>query len=77
MAAGMPPGRYDFGGQPVIVEGMTAKREDGTLAGSVVTLDQAIRNVVRWTGATPAEAIRMASEMPARLLGLPVPRSSG
>jgi N-acetylglucosamine-6-phosphate deacetylase len=70
-AAGMPPGRYEFGGQPVIVEGMAAKREDGTLAGSVVTLDQAIRNVVRWTEASPAEALRMASEVPARLLGLP------
>jgi N-acetylglucosamine-6-phosphate deacetylase len=69
-AARMPPGQYELGGQPVIVDGTTARLADGTLAGSIVTLDQAIRNVVRWTEATPAEAIRMASEVPARLLGM-------
>jgi N-acetylglucosamine-6-phosphate deacetylase len=69
-AAGMPPGRYQFGGQSVTVEGVVATLEDGTLAGSVATLDQAVRNMVRWTDATLAETIRMASEIPARLLGL-------
>jgi N-acetylglucosamine-6-phosphate deacetylase len=69
-AAGMPPGRYEFGGRPVVVDGTSAKLADGTLAGSIVTHDQAIRNVVRWTEATPAEAIAMASEVPARLLSL-------
>jgi N-acetylglucosamine-6-phosphate deacetylase len=69
-AAGLAPGRYEFGGQPVIVDAVSAKRADGTLAGSIVTLDQAVRNAVRWTGATPAEAIAMASEVPARLLAL-------
>jgi N-acetylglucosamine-6-phosphate deacetylase len=54
----------------VTVDGAVATLDDGTLAGSVVMLDQSIRNVVRWTDATPAEAIRMASEVPARLLGL-------
>jgi N-acetylglucosamine-6-phosphate deacetylase len=66
----MPPGRYEFGGQSVTVDGITATLQDGTLAGSVVQLDQAVRNVISWTSATPAEAIRMASEIPARLLGL-------
>ena len=69
-AAGLPPGRYEFGGESVTVDRETASRDDGTLAGSVVTLDQAIRNVVRWTDATPCDALRMASEVPARLLGL-------
>lgn len=69
-AAGMPPGNYELGGQAVVVDGTAARLNDGTLAGSIVTLDRALRNVVRWTEATPAEAIRMASEMPARLLGL-------
>jgi N-acetylglucosamine-6-phosphate deacetylase len=69
-AAGMPPGAYEFGGQPVTVDATTAKLADGTLAGSIVMLDQAIRNVVCWTDATPARAIQMASEVPARLLGL-------
>jgi N-acetylglucosamine-6-phosphate deacetylase len=70
-AAGLPPGRYEFGGEPAIVDGETASRDDGTLAGSVVPLDQAVRNVVEWTDATPCDALRMASEVPARLLGLP------
>lgn len=69
-AAGMPPGRYELGGQAVMVDETAARLVDGTLAGSIVTLDQAIRNTVRWTDATPAEAILMASEVPARLLGL-------
>jgi N-acetylglucosamine-6-phosphate deacetylase len=68
-AAGMPPGTYELGGQSVIVDGATARLADRTLAGSIVTLDEAIRNVVAWTSATPAEAILMATETPARLLG--------
>jgi len=69
-AAGMPPGHYELGGQAVLVDEAAARLADGTLAGSIVTLDQAARNAVRWTDATPAEAILMASEVPARLLGL-------
>jgi N-acetylglucosamine-6-phosphate deacetylase len=69
-AAGMPAGRYALGGQTVLVDDWTARLEDGTLAGAVVFLDQAIRNMVRWTGVTSAEAINMATEVPARLLGL-------
>jgi N-acetylglucosamine-6-phosphate deacetylase len=36
----------------------------------VLTLDQGIRNMVRWAGVTPAAALQMATETPARLLGL-------
>jgi N-acetylglucosamine-6-phosphate deacetylase len=69
-AAGMPAGRYALGGQTVLVDGQEARLEDGTLAGAIVFLDQAMRNMVRWAGVTPAEAISMASEVPMRLLGL-------
>jgi N-acetylglucosamine-6-phosphate deacetylase len=69
-AAGMPAGRYALGGQTVLVDDQTARLEDGTLAGATAFLDQAIRNMVRWTGVTTAEAIRMATEVPMRLLGL-------
>jgi N-acetylglucosamine-6-phosphate deacetylase len=58
----------------VHVEGGTARLEDGTLAGSVVTMDAAIRNMVRWAGVTPAEALWMASAVPARVLGAPLGR---
>jgi N-acetylglucosamine-6-phosphate deacetylase len=69
-AAGMPPGTYALGGQQVIVDGTAARLADGTLAGSLLTMDQAVRNMVRWAGATPADALRMASTIPAALLGL-------
>ncbi len=69
-AAGMNPGTYELGGRRVLVDETSARLEDGRLAGSILTLDQAIRNVVRWTGTSPADALRMASEVPARLLGL-------
>jgi N-acetylglucosamine-6-phosphate deacetylase len=69
-AAGMPPGTYQLGGQPVEVDEGSARLADGTLAGAVLTLDRAVRNMVLWTGVTAAEALRMATETPARLLGL-------
>ncbi len=69
-AAGMHPGTYALGGRRVLVDETSARLEDGTLAGSILTLDQAVRNVVHWTGTSPVDALRMASEVPARLLGL-------
>ena len=69
-AAGMPPGSYALGGRPVTVDTTSARLADGTLAGSILTLDQAVRNVIAWAGVEPASAIRMASEVPARVLGL-------
>lgn len=68
-AAGMPPGRYQLGGQPVDVYASTARLVDGTLAGAVLTLDEGVRNMVRWTDAAPGAALQMATETPARLLG--------
>ena len=67
--AGMGPGVYGLDGQDIQVDDV-AKLPDGTLAGSVLTLDQAVRNVVNWTGTSVADACRMASEVPARVLGL-------
>lgn len=72
--AGMEPGRYQLGGQDILVKDGQARLPDGTLAGSVLSLDEAIRNVVSWAETGVGEACRMASEVPARLLGL---RSKG
>lgn len=69
-AAGAGPGRYTLAGREVRVDDTTARLEDGTLAGSILTLDRAVRNAVAWAGATPAEALAMASAVPARALGL-------
>jgi N-acetylglucosamine-6-phosphate deacetylase len=68
-AAGMPPGVYTLAGRPVTVDRTSARLEDGTLAGAIVTLDQNVRSTVAWTGLPPAQVIRMATEVPARLIG--------
>ncbi len=69
-AAGMPPGTYTLGGQAVCVDGTSARLADGTLAGSLLTMDQAVRNILEWVRINLADSLRMASETPARLLGL-------
>jgi N-acetylglucosamine-6-phosphate deacetylase len=74
-AAGMPDGTYNLGPLTVVVKDqMCLLVEDGvltnTLAGSVLTLDQAVANLQRFTGATLATAVRLASHNPATLLGL-------
>jgi N-acetylglucosamine-6-phosphate deacetylase len=69
-AAGMPPGRYALGGQDVVVDSTSARLANGTLAGSLLTMDKAVRNIVEWTDTTNAKALALASEVPARLLGL-------
>jgi N-acetylglucosamine-6-phosphate deacetylase len=68
--AGMEPGVYQLDGQDILVDETLAKLPDGKLAGSVLSLDQAVRNVVAWSGVGVSEACRMASEVPARVLGL-------
>ena len=69
-AAGTGDGELDLGGVPVLVAGGVARTRGGALAGSTLTLDAAVRNVVAATGATLAEASQMASATPARALGL-------
>lgn len=67
-ATGLGPGVYELGGQPVTVTATTATLADGTLAGAVITMDQAVRNMADWGGATIGEAFHMATAVPARLL---------
>ncbi len=62
-------GKWDLGGQKVTVYGPQATLADGTLAGSVLTLDLAMRNYASATGLPLWEASRLVSENPARLLG--------
>jgi len=68
--AGVEPGTYELNGQKIIVDENLAQLPDGTLAGSILTLDQAVRNVVRLAGASVPHALHMASEVPAQVLGL-------
>ncbi|WP_038087215.1 N-acetylglucosamine-6-phosphate deacetylase [Tumebacillus flagellatus] len=69
-AVGMADGEYDLGGQNVHMVGGEARLADGTLAGSTLTLDRAVRNMVELGHAPLAEAVTMASATPASVLGL-------
>jgi N-acetylglucosamine-6-phosphate deacetylase len=66
-AAGMPPGTYALGARQVRVDATTARLDDGTLAGSVLTMDRAVREMIAATGASVDAALRMASAVPARI----------
>lgn len=68
-ATGLGEGDSELGGQPVRVRGGAARLADGTLAGSVLTLDQALRNAVA-CGVPLLQASAMVSRIPARYLGL-------
>jgi N-acetylglucosamine-6-phosphate deacetylase len=69
-AAGMEPGEYSLATRRVYLEGGVPKLEDGTLAGSILTMDEALRNVLAFTGCTVPEAVRMAATTPASLAGV-------
>src|SRR5829696_3719655 len=69
-AAGMPQGDYELGGRKVRLEDGAVRLPDGTLAGSALTMDEAVRNTVRFLGISPAKAVRMAAETPAAALNL-------
>ncbi|MEY9094847.1 N-acetylglucosamine-6-phosphate deacetylase [Paenibacillus sp. RC84] len=68
-AMGLGDGKYMFGGHPVTVSEGVARLEDGTLASSTVTMNEALRLTVE-TGISLTDAVKMASSSPARLLGL-------
>jgi N-acetylglucosamine-6-phosphate deacetylase len=54
----------------VTVTERDARLADGTLAGSVLSMDAAVRNMMAFTGCTLHDAVQMASSTPARVLGL-------
>lgn len=68
-ATGMPDGKYMLGNFEVTVSGGVCRNSEGKLAGSTLTLDKALRNVVGM-GKTFAEATRMLTLNPAALLGV-------
>jgi N-acetylglucosamine-6-phosphate deacetylase len=70
-AAGLPAGgRARLGGRTIIAGPRFATLEDGTLAGSIVTMDRAFRTLVNQVGLTLEEASRLCSTTPADQLGL-------
>jgi N-acetylglucosamine-6-phosphate deacetylase len=69
-ALGIPAGTYNLGDQGVTVADGAARLADGRLAGSVLSLDQAVRNLVAFTSCQPYEAITTVTNVPASLLGV-------
>ncbi len=70
-AMGMGHGRFAISSVDVTVDETGPRNADGVLAGSVLTMDEAVRNLAEFTGCSPAEAIGAASANPARVIGDP------
>ena len=69
-AACMKQGTYNLGGQMVQVDDSSARLQDGTLAGSILRLNEAVRNMRKSTELPLYEVVRMVTQNPARLIGL-------
>lgn len=68
-ATGMPDGKYMLGKFEVTVSGGVCRNAEGRLAGSTLTLDRALRNVIA-LGVPFQDAVRMLTANPAKLLGI-------
>ena len=69
-AACMRDGVYDLGGQQVRVKDGSARLTDNTLAGSVLTLNQALKNIIEHTELSLIDAIKMVTLNQAKLIGI-------
>jgi N-acetylglucosamine-6-phosphate deacetylase len=70
-ALGLPQGKYSVGETRVVVDDRGARTTEGVLAGSVLRFDEAVRNLMAFTGCDLAEASVAASSTPARLAQRP------
>ena len=69
-AKGLCDGESELGGQRVTVKNGQARLADGTLAGSVLRMNEAVRNMVEVLGLSLTEACDLATANPAALLGI-------
>ncbi len=69
-AGGLEDGEYTLGGQPIFVKGIECRLADGTIAGSVLKLNNAVRNMREHTSLPLEQIVRMASINAARCIGL-------
>ena len=69
-AGGMPDGEYSLGGQPIFVKGVQCLLEDGTIAGSVLKLNNAVRNFKENANVPLWKAVAAASINPAKAIGV-------
>lgn len=69
-AGGLEDGEYTLGGQPFFLKGIECRLADGTIAGSVLKLNNAVRNMREHTNLPLEQIVRMASINAARCIGL-------
>ena len=70
-AKGMPEGDYNLGGQRVnVLEGKCTLSSNGSLAGSIVTMNDARLNIAKWLGLSIYDQIKITSTNQAKRLGL-------
>lgn len=69
-ACGLGDGPSELGGQRVFVQGERATLADGTIAGSVATMNRCLRLFLENTGASVADAVAMVTKNPAEDLGI-------
>ncbi|MEN3090009.1 N-acetylglucosamine-6-phosphate deacetylase [Staphylococcus xylosus] len=60
-AKGMPDGEYDLGGQNVVVKGSEARLTSGALAGSILKMNEGLKNLIEFTGASLDDLWRVTS----------------
>lgn len=75
-ALGMPAGTHRLGDFDVNVDATSARLADGTLAGSILSLDQAVRNLVSFTGCAAEEALETVTITAARAIGVDADRGT-
>jgi N-acetylglucosamine-6-phosphate deacetylase len=75
-AGGMADGEYDLGGQPIFLKGIECRLADGTIAGSVLRLNEAVRNFMEHTDLPVWKIVRMASLTPAERIGMAASKGS-
>ena len=68
-ALGLAPGEVMLGGLKLTVTDQDVRLPDGTLAGSNLSLDSAVRNLMRFSGCSQGDAFRAATLTPAQLIG--------
>ena len=69
-AKGMPDGVSELGGQVVIVKNGEARLENGTLAGSILKMNNAVKNVMKFLDLPLEEVVKFATINPAKNLGI-------
>ncbi len=74
--AHLPDGPHERDGQTIVVNGIRLRFPNGTIAGSALTMDQAVRNFLKYTGLPLYEVVNMASLYPARSIGVDATKGS-